>query len=113
MTVRDLRARENRAAASRIQRRRPAAREAAAPCGRTPSPSPARAGIEGLESRTLFAVVPAGPEFQVNAYEPGNQIYPAVASDNDGNFVVAWESEDQDSPGGYGIYAQRYNAAGA
>jgi hypothetical protein len=69
--------------------------------------------MEGLESRTLFAIAPAGPEFQVNAYEPGNQIYPAVASDADGNFVVAWESQDQDSPGGYGIYAQRYNAAGA
>jgi hypothetical protein len=69
--------------------------------------------MEVLESRTLFAIAPAGPEFQVNGYEPGNQIYPAVASDSDGNFVVAWESQDQDSPGGYGIYAQRYDAAGA
>ena len=107
--MRDPRAPHHRAAAGRRQRR-PSAARAHAPARRTQS-GPGRASLEGLESRTLFAIAPAGPEFQVNAYEPGNQIYPAVASDADGDFVVAWESNLQDGSG-YGVYAQRYNAAG-
>src|SRR5215212_3119970 len=71
-----------------------------------------RAVLEGLECRAMLSVVPAGPEFQVNAYTPDNQIYPSVAADADGDFVVAWESEGQDGSG-YGVYFQRYNAAGA
>jgi len=70
------------------------------------------ATFEGLEGRTLMSVTPAGPEFQVNGYTPGNQLYPSVAADADGDFVVAWESNGQDGDG-YGVYFQRYNAAGA
>ena len=40
--------------------------------------------------------------------QPGS---PAVAMDADGDFVVAWPSYGQDGSG-YGVYAQRYNAAG-
>ena len=36
----------------------------------------------------------------------------AVASDALGNFVVVWRSADQDGSG-HGIYARRYNSAGA
>ncbi|MDH3911344.1 MAG: hypothetical protein OEU09_08610, partial [Rhodospirillales bacterium] len=53
-----------------------------------------------------------GPEFQVDTYTQAWQTFPAVAMDADGNFVVAWESLNQD-PSGYGVYAQRYDAAGA
>lgn len=35
----------------------------------------------------------------------------AVASDPSGNFVVTWSSKNQDGDG-WGVYAQRYNAAG-
>ena len=39
---------------------------------------------------------------------------PAVAMDADGDFVVAWHSAGQDDPplSAFGVYAQRFNAAG-
>lgn len=52
-----------------------------------------------------------GSEFQVNTTTARNQVYPSVAMDAAGDFVIAWASYDQDGSG-YGIYAQRYNAAG-
>ncbi len=52
-----------------------------------------------------------GSEFQVNSFVTGNQVVPAVAMDADGDFVVVWSSFAQDG-GGFGVYAQRYNAAG-
>jgi hypothetical protein len=52
-----------------------------------------------------------GGEFQVNSYTTGSQTYPSVATDAEGNFVVAWASLDQDGDG-HGVYAQRYDAAG-
>ena len=54
--------------------------------------------------------IPQGPEFPVNSTATGNQMFPAVAMDPDGNFVVAWSGN---GPGdGNGVFAQRYNAAG-
>jgi hypothetical protein len=58
-----------------------------------------------------------GPEFQVNTYTTRRQNEPAVAMDADGDFVVAWQSKGQDDPSdistyGYGIFAQRFDAAG-
>ena len=52
-----------------------------------------------------------GSEFLVNTYTTGHQTSPSVAMDADGDFVVVWESYGQDGDG-YGIYGQRYNAAG-
>jgi Ca2+-binding RTX toxin-like protein len=52
-----------------------------------------------------------GGEFRVNTFTPGVQRAPSVAMDADGDFVVSWESLDQDGKS-FGIYAQRYNAAG-
>ncbi len=54
---------------------------------------------------------PLTPEIQVNTYITNNQQNPAIAMDSSGNFVVVWESQDQDGSG-YGIYAQRFNANG-
>jgi hypothetical protein len=54
----------------------------------------------------------AGPEFQVNTVTAGCQQSPSIAADFNGNFVVVWQS-DQDPGGGSGIYARRYNRAGA
>jgi hypothetical protein len=53
-----------------------------------------------------------GAEFQVNAHTTSSQILPAVSSDGDGDFVVVWQSLDQDG-GGYGISGQRYQSSGA
>ncbi|MBN1673692.1 MAG: hypothetical protein JXR37_21775 [Kiritimatiellae bacterium] len=50
-------------------------------------------------------------EFRVNGTTAGAQQCPAVAMDADGDFVVVWQSWDQDGSG-FGIYGRRYNAAG-
>jgi hypothetical protein len=57
---------------------------------------------------------PQGAEFRVNTYTTNEQYLPSVAMDDNGNFVVAWASYAQEagSFSSYGIYAQRYNAAG-
>jgi hypothetical protein len=55
---------------------------------------------------------PLGPEFLVNTQTAGNQNSPAVAADAAGNFVVSWSSVGQDGSG-YGVFGQRYDAAGA
>jgi hypothetical protein len=70
-----------------------------------------RLRFETLEERRLLSVAPSGSEFRVNTYTTNIQQFAAVATDADGDFVVAWESRDQDGSG-YGVYAQRYNAAG-
>jgi hypothetical protein len=59
--------------------------------------------------------VKQGPEFPVNTHTENQQANPSVAIDVDGDFVIAWQSVGQDAPptSGYGVYAQRFNAAGA
>ncbi|MEM6697702.1 MAG: T9SS type A sorting domain-containing protein [Bacteroidota bacterium] len=52
-----------------------------------------------------------GGEFQVNTYTTGSQEDASVAMDADGNFVVVWESYQQDGSS-RGIYGQRYNSDG-
>jgi hypothetical protein len=58
---------------------------------------------------------PLGPEFQVNTYTTGPQLFPAVASDALGDFVIVWQSGSyglgQDGDGA-GIFGQRYDSAG-
>lgn len=71
-----------------------------------------RLSLESLEDRALLSVVPAGAEFQVNTFTTGNQYIPRVAMDPAGDSVVTWVSANQDGSG-YGVYAQRYSAAGA
>lgn len=53
-----------------------------------------------------------GAEFQVNSTTTDSQSRPQVSALSDGGFVVAWESNLQDSSG-LGVYAQRFDAAGA
>ena len=55
--------------------------------------------------------VAVGSEFQVNTFTVGSQWYSSVAALEDGGFVVTWTSREQDYFGG--IYAQRYDNAGA
>jgi phosphoheptose isomerase len=50
-------------------------------------------------------------EFLVNSHTTDGQTAPAVAMDVDGDFVIAWVSNSQDT-GTAGVYAQRYNASG-
>jgi hypothetical protein len=53
-----------------------------------------------------------GTEFRVNSHTDDDQRFSAVAMDADGDFVVVWSSLRQDRDV-YGVYAQRYDAAGA
>jgi hypothetical protein len=58
---------------------------------------------------------PNGPEFQINTTTKQDQIKPSVAMDNDGDFVVVWESYKTTLKNGIpekGIFAQRYDSKG-
>jgi len=55
---------------------------------------------------------PLGPEFQANTYTTGGQGFPAIASTGSGNFVVVWQSLDQDGSS-EGVFGQRYSFLGA
>lgn len=58
------------------------------------------------------AGAPLAGDFRVNTYTTYNQVEPAVAAQGSAGFVVVWESAEQDGEN-EGIYAQRYDAAGA
>ncbi len=53
-----------------------------------------------------------GAELKVNQYTTFHQRIPAVATFEDGSFIVVWESVDQDGSK-EGIYAQRFTKDGA
>jgi hypothetical protein len=67
-------------------------------------------GIFG--QRYAASGAPMGGEFRVNTYTTSDQTRPVVALDSSGNFVVAWQSAGQDGSAN-GVFAQRYDAAGA
>jgi Ca2+-binding RTX toxin-like protein len=53
-----------------------------------------------------------GGEFLVNSTTADQQVNPAVAMDAAGDFVVTWQSYGNQDGSGWGIFAQRYDAAG-
>lgn len=54
-----------------------------------------------------------GIEFLVNTFSSSGQKMPTVAMDAAGDFVVAWESNDQATTNsGYDVYARQFNANG-
>jgi hypothetical protein len=55
----------------------------------------------------------AGTEFRVNTVTANRQTAPAVSLYGTNAFVVAWASRGQDGANSTGVYAQRYNGAGA
>jgi len=61
---------------------------------------------------TAQALAGASAEVRVNTTVVGNQLESDIAVDADGDYVVTWSSDGQDGSGD-GVYAQRYNAAGA
>ena len=62
--------------------------------------------------QSSFTQSAAGSEFRINTYTTSDQNVPSVASDAAGDYVVVWASSGQDGSL-FGIYGQRYNAAGA
>jgi len=67
--------------------------------------------VVNLEGRSLLSATAIGPEMRVNTLTTGSQKDPTIAMDADGDYVITWQSFDQDGDN-YGVYAQRYSAAG-
>lgn len=53
---------------------------------------------------------PQGSDFHINITIANNQYYPSVAMADDGNFVVMWESMNQDGSG-RGVFGRLFNSA--
>lgn len=51
---------------------------------------------------------PLGGETQLNTTVDGEQTFPSIGMDGDGDFIVAWRSAGQDGSG-FGIYARRFS----
>jgi hypothetical protein len=51
-------------------------------------------------------------EFRINSYTTNTQDFPSVGSDANGNFLVVWQSFNQDGNSS-GIFGQRFDRAGA
>ncbi len=47
----------------------------------------------------------------MNSHTPDDQNQPAVTADDDGDFVVAWQSQGQDGSG-RGVYAKLFDSGG-
>ena len=71
----------------------------------------ARGRLNVYAERYDSAGAALGDEFRVNSYTTSDQNRPSVATDGSGNFVVVWDSRDQDGSG-YGIFGQRYDSGG-
>ena len=56
-----------------------------------------------------------GAQFQVNSYTSRDQVYPSVAADADGDFVVVWESLGSSGTDTtvFSIQGQRYASDGS
>ena len=64
--------------------------------------------------RTTLAQTPVGAEFQVNSYTTSNQRFPSVAVDQDGAFVVVWQSVGSDAgdTSSQSVQGQRFDSLG-
>jgi hypothetical protein len=82
----------------------------------TPFPDNPNDGITNLLIQPVVrrfspAGEPLGPELRVNSYLPGIQTNPQTAAAPNGEFVIVWQSADQDGEL-EGTYAQRFSSAG-
>src|SRR5262245_48219165 len=63
----------------------------------------------GVRAQWLAAL---GTEFQVNSYTIYYQQFPAVASEDNGDFVVVWLSSSHQDGSGTGVFGQRFASTG-
>ena len=61
---------------------------------------------------TAQSVKVAGSEFQVNSFTLYYQSSPAVASEDNGDFVVVWQSSNDQDGSSLGVFGQRFSSAG-
>jgi hypothetical protein len=59
------------------------------------------------------AGVAQGGELRVNTTTNSDQDFPIAAVDSQGNFLVSWESNGQDSGSTWGVYGRQYDKTGA
>lgn len=76
----------------------------------------AAVGMSACLTTASAQLTPAGPEFPVNTYIPGDQVEPDVAADADGAFVAVWSSGErygltQDGSGS-GVFGQLFDRDG-
>jgi len=72
--------------------------------------APTGAGQKDILARRFdSAGTPLGDEFVVNQSTGGDQLYPSLATDNAGNFIVTWSGSDADASG---AFARRYDRFG-
>jgi hypothetical protein len=70
--------------------------------------------LQGVYAQILTPTgTKVGGEFLVNQFTVGNQRTPSVAAFPNGNFIVAWVSEQERFTNSVDIYAQLYNSAGS
>jgi hypothetical protein len=69
------------------------------------------AGSDVFARRYSSSGMPLTDEFRVNTYTSNDQRGPAIASDEAGDFVIVWESYDQDGSQG-GVFGQRFSGSG-
>ncbi len=70
-------------------------------------------GSSGIYAQRFDASgVAQGGEFRVNSYTTNTQQLTSVGIDDAGNFVIIWASLNQDDGASYGVYGQRFDAAG-
>jgi hypothetical protein len=68
---------------------------------------------EGVVARRFDASGTAlGPQFAVNTYTTGRQMFPSVASDPAGNTLIVWESDGGQDGSGSSILGRRFDAVG-
>jgi len=83
--------------------------------GASSSPSPTQDGDDWGAFGRRFAAsgAPAGAEFQISPRTENAQYYPTVATEADGEFVVAWWDRAVDCGSfSYCVMGRRYDAAG-
>ena len=72
------------------------------------------AGLVGCSTSAPLATTESGwilSEVRANTFTYNRQTRPTVAATGHGDMVVAWASRRQED-GAFGVYAQRYDAAG-
>ena len=79
---------------------------------RSSRPLAAFAAVAATCAWTIKSPRAFAADFQVNTYTASTQLEPVVGRASSGEFVVVWQSANQDGQF-YGIFAQRFDSAGA
>jgi hypothetical protein len=69
-------------------------------------------GTDIVARRYNSAGLAQGNQFQVNSFAAGNQGHPAIAMDDAGNFVVAWQGAGLALDDTFGVFAQLFDRFG-